>query len=199
LEIIAAQAAIAFDRARLYDELRTQAVTDELTRLYNRRYLLERFREEQSRALRNRHSLAAIMLDVDRFKRVNDRFGHDAGDVVLQELAAVVRKVVRAEDIVARYGGEEFCILLPEMPYHDAEQVADRLRLAVRDCLLPEAAGVRQVTASVGMAYLQMGDDGPRLFSRADQAMYVAKRLGGNRVHIAGEGDGRDEDVREIG
>ena len=83
LEIIAAQTAIAFDRARLYDELRTEAITDSLTKLYNRRYLLERFKEEKSRAIRNRHTLAAIMLDIDTFKRVNDRYGHDAGDVVL--------------------------------------------------------------------------------------------------------------------
>jgi len=199
LEIIAGQAAIAFDRVRLYDELRTQAVTDELTRLYNRRYLLERFREEQSRAMRNRHSLAAIMLDIDGFKRINDRFGHDAGDMVLQELAGVVRKVVRAEDIVARYGGEEFCVLLPEIPFGEAEQVADRLRLAVHDCIMPEAAGVRPVTASVGMAFLQPDDDGPRLFNRADQAMYVAKGLGGNRVHIADELNAHDQDVRETG
>jgi diguanylate cyclase (GGDEF)-like protein len=185
LEIIAAQAAIAFDRARLYEELRTEAVTDELTKLYNRRYLLDRYREEQSRAIRNRHTLAAIMLDIDRFKTVNDRYGHDAGDVVLRKLAGLIRAVVRAEDIVARYGGEEFCVLLPEIPLPDAEQVAERLRLTIREHLLPEEAGVSRITVSVGMAFLLPDEEGTELFTRADQAMFAVKRRGGNRVCLA--------------
>ena len=185
LEIIAAQAAIAFDRARLYEELRIEAVTDELTKLYNRRYLLERYREEQSRAIRNRHSLAAMMLDIDKFKRVNDCWGHDAGDVVLQEVAHLIRKVVRAEDIVARYGGEEFCVLLPEIPVEEAEAVAERLRQTIQKRVLPPSAGARKITVSVGMAFLQAEDQGYELFTRADQAMYAVKHRGGNRVCVA--------------
>jgi diguanylate cyclase (GGDEF)-like protein len=184
LEIISAQTAIAFDRARLYDELRTEAITDPLTKLYNRRYLLERFKEEKSRAIRNDHTLAAIMLDIDTFKRVNDRYGHDAGDVVLQEMALVIRAAVRAEDIVARYGGEEFCILLPEIPVDEAERVAERLRAMIQRRVLPETAGVRNVTVSVGMALLRRDDLGGELFSRADHAMYAVKHVGGNRVCI---------------
>jgi diguanylate cyclase (GGDEF)-like protein len=184
LEIISAQTAIAFDRARLYDELRTEAITDPLTKLYNRRYLLERFKEEKSRAIRNNHTLAAIMLDIDTFKRVNDRYGHDAGDVVLQEMALVIRAAVRAEDIVARYGGEEFCILLPEIPVDEAERVAERLRAMIQRRVLPETAGVRNVTVSVGMALLRRDDLGGELFSRADHAMYAVKHVGGNRVCI---------------
>jgi diguanylate cyclase (GGDEF)-like protein len=188
LEIIAAQAAIAFDRARLYDELRTEAVTDELTKLYNRRYLGERFKEERSRAIRNGHTLVALMLDIDMFKRVNDSYGHDAGDVVLRELALLTRGVVRAEDIVVRYGGEEFCVLMPEIPVDDAAQVAERLRSAIEHHQLREPAGVRHVTVSVGLACLfnQVHDDD--LFSRADAAMYAVKRIGGNRVGIAEAG-----------
>jgi diguanylate cyclase (GGDEF)-like protein len=185
LEIIAAQAAIAFDRARLYDELRTEAVTDELTKLYNRRYLSERFKEEKSRAIRNHHNLVALMLDIDSFKVVNDSYGHDAGDVVLRELAGVARAVVRAEDIVARYGGEEFCILLPEIPLDDAEQVAERLRVVVERHRLPDAAGVRHITVSLGMAILRPDDEGNELFSRADLAMYEVKHVGGNRLCIS--------------
>lgn len=185
LEIIAAQAAIAFDRARLYAELRTAAITDPMTGLYNRRYLLERFREEQSRAIRNKHTLAALMLDIDRFKQVNDRYGHDAGDVVLRELAGVIRAVVRAEDIVSRYGGEEFCVLLPEIPVTDAELVAERLRSFIEHTALPEAAGTKHVTVSVGMALLHPEDHSEELFTRADMAMYQVKYVGGNRVCIA--------------
>jgi diguanylate cyclase (GGDEF)-like protein len=185
LEIIAAQTAIAFDRARLYDELRTEAITDALTKLYNRRYLLERFKEEKSRAIRNGHTLAAIMLDIDTFKRVNDRYGHDAGDVVLQEIALVIRAAVRAEDIVARYGGEEFCILLPEIPVEEAERVAERLRAMIERRVMPESAGVRGVTVSVGMALLRDDDQSAELFTRADHAMYTVKRVGGNKVSIS--------------
>jgi diguanylate cyclase (GGDEF)-like protein len=206
LEIIAAQTAIAFDRARLYDELRTEAITDPLTKLYNRRYLLERFKEEKSRALRNHHTLAAIMLDIDTFKRVNDRYGHDAGDVVLQEIALVIRAAVRAEDIVARYGGEEFCILLPEIPVEEAEHVAERLRAMIERRVLPESAGVRSVTVSVGMALLREEDPASELFTRADHAMYAVKHAGGNRVCVP-EGNafrlyterGRDEEADRTG
>jgi diguanylate cyclase (GGDEF)-like protein len=185
LEIIAAQAAIAFDRSRLYEQLRTEAITDPVTRLYNRRYLLERFKEEKSRSLRNEHELVAIMLDIDKFKRVNDAFGHDAGDVVLQELATIVRAVVRQEDLVSRYGGEEFCILLPEVSLEDAEAVAQRLCSAIAHHRLPSAAGVRSITVSAGVAALSSDDEAGEVFSRADLAMYEVKRRGGNQVCLA--------------
>ena len=185
LEIITAQAAIVFDRARLYDELRVEAITDPLTGLYNRRYLVERLKEEEHRAGRNQAGLAAIMVDIDRFKGVNDRWGHDAGDVVLRRMAEVIRGVVRGEDIVARYGGEEFCVLVPAIAEGEAEQVAERLREMIERAVLPSEAGVEQVTVSVGVAHRQETDTGTALFHRADQAMYQAKRQGGNQVVIA--------------
>jgi len=184
LEIIAAQTAIALDRARLYDELRTQAITDELTDLYNRRYLLERFKEERSRAIRNKHTLAAMMVDIDKFKVVNDTYGHDAGDVVLQELATVVRAVVRTEDIVARHGGEEFCLLLPDIPPGEAERVAQRIRSSIESQRLPPEAGVSRITVSVGMALMGPDDTAHEVFTRADQAMYHVKHGNGNQVCV---------------
>jgi diguanylate cyclase (GGDEF)-like protein len=184
LQIIAAQAAIAFDRAHLYDALRAEAVTDELTQLYNRRYLIERFNEEKARAARNQHTLVALMLDIDRFKRVNDTYGHDAGDVVLRDLAALVRKVVRAEDVVARYGGEEFCILLPEIPLVEAQQVAERLRMLVETHRMPPSAGIDRITVSLGMAIVSPDDRDVEVFSRADMAMYQVKHRGGNHVCV---------------
>jgi diguanylate cyclase (GGDEF)-like protein len=108
--------------------------------------------------------------------------------VVLRELALLTRGVVRAEDIVVRYGGEEFCILLPELPLSDAEQVADRLRAIIAAQILPPEAGVRHVTVSVGMASLHPDDGEGELFTRADLAMYAVKRAGGNQVCVA-EGD----------
>jgi len=185
LEIIAAQAAIAFDRARLYDELRTQAITDDLTQVYNRRYLLERLGEERSRAIRNDHALAAIMLDIDKFKRVNDSFGHDAGDIVLRVLALLIRGAVRAEDIVSRYGGEEFCILLPEIPGPDVLLVAERLCRTIAEHSFPGEAGIEHITVSVGAALLEPQDEGSELITRADLAMYQVKRHGGNGVCLA--------------
>jgi diguanylate cyclase (GGDEF)-like protein len=184
LEIVGAQAAIAFDRAQLYDKLRSDAITDPVTRLYNRRYLYERFREEKSRALRNKHSLIALMLDIDKFKQVNDTYGHDAGDAVLEELAKVIRAVVRAEDLVARHGGEEFCVILPEIPLDGAVRVAERLRRIIERHLLPPAAGARHITVSIGVSALRADDQGHEIFSRADLAMYDAKRRGGNAVAV---------------
>jgi diguanylate cyclase (GGDEF)-like protein len=186
LAIIAGQLAIVFDRARLYAELVKDAMTDPLTGLANRRYLKERLKEERSRALRTGQGLAAIMLDIDRFKRVNDHFGHDAGDVVLRHVAGVLAGVVRVEDIVARYGGEEFCVLVPEIAPEGAELIAERVRAAIAATRLPPAAGVAGVTVSVGVAHLVSEDDEDSLFSRADGAMYAGKHRGGNMVWVAG-------------
>ncbi len=188
LEILAAQAAIAFDRAMLYQRLRNEAITDPLTKLYNRRYLHERFREERSRAIRNRHALYALMLDIDKFKRVNDTFGHEAGDVVLSEVARLIRSGVRVEDLVARHGGEEFCVLLPECSPDSAEAIAERLRWLIDNCLLAREAGVKRITVSIGIAALDPGDQANEVFTRADLAMYEAKRRGGNSVCMIHDG-----------
>jgi two-component system cell cycle response regulator len=188
LEIVAAQVAIACDRARLYGELRTEALTDPLVRLWNRRYLMDRYRAERSRAVRHERPLVALMLDIDTFKRVNDTYGHDAGDVVLQEIAALIRAHTRTEDIVARYGGEEFCVLLPETSLDESIGLAQRLRESIAAHSMPEAAGVKHVTVSVGAAVWSPLDGGEELFSRADQAMYRVKAGGGNAVCIAESG-----------
>jgi diguanylate cyclase (GGDEF)-like protein len=130
LEIVAAHVALTLDRARLYNVLRAEAVTDPLTGLYNRRALMERLSSEQARAERGGGELGAIVLDVDGFKRVNDIHGHEAGDVALQEIAQIVRATVRTADTVARWGGEEFAIVLPDATFEAARGVAERLREA---------------------------------------------------------------------
>jgi diguanylate cyclase (GGDEF)-like protein len=189
LEIITGQAAIVIDRARLYGELVQDAMTDPLTGLYNRRYLVERLREELNRSGRSETSLSAIMLDIDKFKDVNDCFGHDAGDVVLVDLAAAVRSIVRAEDIVSRYGGEEYCVLIPNITRREAESMAERLWESIGIRLMPDAAGTEHISVSVGVAHVEPGDEGESLLSRADAAMYAGKRQGGNTVHVAVAGD----------
>jgi diguanylate cyclase (GGDEF)-like protein len=188
LEIIGAQTAIALDRCRLYEELRTQAVTDELTGLFNRRWFDTRLIEERSRSIRNHHPLAALMMDIDDFKGINDTHGHACGDEVLRGLGKLIRSEVRAEDIVARYGGEEFCLLLPEVHVDGAAAVADRLRGLIAASTFVDGQAVA-INVSIGIALLEPGDRAAEIVSRADRAMYEAKRSGGNNVCVAANGN----------
>ena len=135
--------------------------------------------------MRSGGGLAAIMLDIDGFKRVNDAYGHDAGDIVLRELAGVIAGIVRVEDIVARYGGEEFCVVVPGIPEGEAEGVAERVRGAIAGHRMPGGAGVGGVTVSVGVAHLSPEDELDTLLKRADAAMYAGKHAGGNMVWVA--------------
>jgi len=187
LEIVGAQAAIAFDRARLYEQLRVDAITDPLVQLWNRRYLIESYKEERHRVLRSGQPLACLILDIDQFKQVNDRYGHDAGDRVLQEIGGLLRDHMRGEDIVARYGGEEFCVLLVNSSLTEARTTAERLRERVEQHRLSAAAGAAGITISVGVAAFAVDDRQFEMFSRADQAMYRAKAAGGNRVFVSEE------------
>ena len=182
LEIIANHAAIGFDRCRLYDELQLQATTDDLTGLFNRRHLARRLSEEKSRARRNGHPLAVLMLDADNFKSINDDYGHDAGDDVLRGLANLLRNELRTEDIVARYGGEEFLILLPEVDLGGATVVAERLCRVIAGSQLALDPQVHHIEVSVGVGALEDSDAGEELITRADLAMYEAKKNGGNGV-----------------
>jgi len=189
LEIVAGHAAIGFDRCRLYEELHRQATTDDLTGLFNRRYITRRLDEEMSRAVRNGHPLAAVLLDADAFKSINDTFGHDAGDAVLEGLARLLQAEVRTEDIVARYGGEEFLLLLPEVDGCGAIRVAERIRSIVETTALAPAATSSRLTMSFGISLLEKGDKADELVTRADRAMYESKKVGGNRLCINRAGE----------
>jgi two-component system cell cycle response regulator len=176
------------NRARL---LRS-GFTDVLTGWHNRRYLQLRLAEELARARRDRAHLACLMLDVDHFKRINDSFGHVAGDAVLRELANRIDAEVRASDVSARYGGEEFVILLPRTEASAAVGLAERIRRAVSasPCPLPGGSTVA-VTASIGIAAVQPGVKakdlktlGEALIARADVALYRAKSAGRNQVAV---------------
>lgn len=162
------------------------ARTDYLTGLLNRRAFMERLESENSRAQRENKPLSLIVMDIDHFKMVNDSYGHQVGDLVLQELAATISRTCRLYDFVGRYGGEEFIICLPGAGQANACLTAERMRTAIENAemLIPDQDVVVKITASFGVASLQPGDEPniDRLIKRADDALYKAKRQGRNRV-----------------
>jgi diguanylate cyclase (GGDEF)-like protein len=171
-------------------QLVTLARTDGLTGLVNRRHLFELLAGELARAERSGHDVAIAMLDVDHFKQVNDTWGHDAGDAVLQTVAAVLKREVRAHDIVARYGGEEFVVVLVEPEAAHTAEVLERLRVEVaravtRLPLRPDAAGAREIRVTISAGYVVCPEDAgdlDALLVAADAALYSAKREGRDRV-----------------
>lgn len=182
-------------RKRYNDSLRksvTQsielAVTDGLTGLHNRRYLDNHLKLLIDRATARGRALSVCVTDIDRFKAVNDTFGHDAGDEVLREFAKRVRSTVRGADLACRYGGEEFVVVMPETSPELAMTVAERLRTAIeQEPFYLSASGQSiPVTASLGLSFMLLGADTPEaLLKRADNALYDAKRSGRNRVVAA--------------
>jgi two-component system, cell cycle response regulator len=163
------------------------AYVDELTGLPNRRFLLRQLEAQLSRARRHGHDLAVVMVDADRFKALNDRHGHHAGDLALQAIAARLRERVRREDVVARVGGEEFVVVLPDTGADGAAPAAEDLRAAVAE--RPVDVGRRSVplTISAGVAVWE-GESLERLLGRADGALYAAKAAGRDRVVAAAPG-----------
>lgn len=166
-------------------ELRRMAASDPLTGLPNRRRLMERGADEARRAHRYRRPLAAVIVDLDHFKAINDIFGHAAGDVALLEAARACRAALRDVDMFARLGGEEFVALLPETGPAEAAAAAERLRAAIAQAAPDAAAPGRRLTASVGVACLRAGESFDFLLARADEAMYRAKKAGRNQVCVA--------------
>lgn len=180
----AAQLGLSISNIRLRDALHTQSIRDALTGLYNRRYLEEALEREIRRAVRAEQSLGVLMLDLDHFKKCNDTYGHDAGDAVLRETAALLTRSIRAEDIVCRYGGEEFVIILPTADLNAARLRADRIRTKLRELtILHNGQSLGMITVSVGVAALpDHGTSTKELLAAADAALYQAKREGRDRV-----------------
>jgi diguanylate cyclase (GGDEF)-like protein len=179
---VASQAAIAIRHAQLFQAQEENALTDELTKLPNRRALAQRFLQEMQRARRHHKAIAFMMIDLDHFKQVNDTYGHLNGDAVLAELASILEHGARESDVCARYGGEEFGLILHETTEAGARTLAERIRAKVAAATFP---GGLKLTISIGVA----ATDEPALFTtlmeRADQALYAAKQGGRNQVRIA--------------
>lgn len=169
--------------AVLNQKLDRLANTDVLTGLANRRRLFERFSEAWSLAQRKERALSCIMLDVDRFKRVNDDFGHKAGDIVLQQIAGVLKRHARQYDICGRFGGEEFLIVCPETELAGAAALAERVRLAVAELAIEADGGTIRPTISAGAAQMDAGHETTdAVIAAADAMLYRAKESGRNQV-----------------
>jgi diguanylate cyclase (GGDEF)-like protein len=181
MHLFAQQAAIAVENAQLFEEKERQARVDITTNIYNRRGLLELGKRELDRAHRYERPLAAMMIDIDRFKRVNDSHGHAIGDLVLKELAHLLESNIRTIDILGRYGGEEFVILLPETSPESAYEIAERLRKKVSDHTFKPESLKLHITISIGLAFSSGENSGLQdLIRRADDAMYRSKGAGRN-------------------
>lgn len=175
------------DIERQYHEtVYKMTTTDGLTRAYNRQYLEETLEREISRSIRHERPLAVMMMDIDHFKRVNDQYGHLAGDDVLQEFCRRVRDSIEADDLLARYGGEEFCLIMSECDRDAARSLAEEIRAAVAERPFATLRNEIGVTVSIGI-YIYDGKIPATvsdLIGSADQRLYAAKTSGRNRVVI---------------
>jgi diguanylate cyclase (GGDEF)-like protein len=194
-ERLAAIVAICIENAANVQRLRRQGLTDTLTAINNRRFFEQRLQEEVEVAQRSDAPLSCMLLDVDYFKRVNDTYGHQVGDQVLREVAALVRAQLRGSDVLARYGGEEFAALLSKTPMETAEEVAERVRRGVEENVFHLPGGeVFTVTISIGVAtYIPASKPGTTspsgefLVGHADRCLYQAKAAGRNAVVSASD------------
>ena len=181
IEALANQAAIAVDNAQLYE----LATKDGLTKLYIHRHFYFLLESEMKRVERYHHVLSLLMLDIDDFKLINDRYGHLVGDMVLKEIAAIIQKTVRHVDIAARYGGEEFAIILPETAIYNSVIIAERLRERIKNIKLEVDNEIISPTVSIGIAeYPNSSDNIKDLINWADKALYMSKNNGKDCIHL---------------
>jgi diguanylate cyclase (GGDEF)-like protein len=174
------------------EELRMISITDQLTQLFNRHYMQDTLRREYLRAKRYRSKLSCVLVDIDHFKQINDRFGHLQGDVVLREFAALIKNTCREVDVCCRYGGEEFLIILPETDRRGAESMAQRLRKAAENLTVfrvDSADVLDDLDVSISLGISHYPDPRIRtekdLVALADEALYMAKEQGRNCVIVA--------------
>jgi diguanylate cyclase (GGDEF)-like protein len=185
--VVTQRIALTVANLRAKERLRREAISDALTGLYNRRHLDALFARELSQAQRHRRALGVMLIDLDHFKRLNDQFGHAAGDLVLREVAAALKTRVRVDDYLCRYGGEELAVLLPATDATGARVVAEALRKTIAGLeLVHEGKKLPRVSASFGVAVFPThGTTEENLLRAADRALYAAKAAGRNCVVVA--------------
>jgi diguanylate cyclase (GGDEF)-like protein len=178
--------AVPLTNLKLRDELRSQAICDPLTKLYNRRYMEETLEREIRRATRHSTSVGIIMFDIDKLKPINDGYGHDAGDLLLKTLGREMLSLFRGEDVACRYGGDEFTIVLSEASLADTWRRAEQLREAVKRLDIKyDGAPIGPITLSIGVAaYPDHGLSAERVLLASDAASYTSKSEGGNRISM---------------
>lgn len=166
-------------------KLRLMATTDPLTGLFNRRHMTYLAEKELARFQRNGHPVAFLVLDIDHFKAINDQYGHETGDRVLEDIAGIIRDQLRIQDLIARWGGEEFLAVLPDTGLQSAQASAERIRQALLayDWLAPNGERI-DITISAGVSEFRGDDNLNSAINRADRALYRSKELGRNRVEL---------------
>jgi len=186
LASLASPLSVALEAIRIFDSTERLTITDELTTLYNYRYLVQYLSTEVRRCLRYKKKVSLLFLDVDGFKKINDTYGHLVGSRALAEIGQVLRSMVRETDVVGRYGGDEFVIVLPETPLNGALVIAERIRKKIEDYeFAAQEQGVR-LTVSLGVANLPKHTlTAEGLIKKADAAMYRAKGLSKNTIRVA--------------
>jgi diguanylate cyclase (GGDEF)-like protein/PAS domain S-box-containing protein len=195
---VAAQIALSLASLRLRETLRDQSIRDPLTGLFNRRFMEESLDREMQRAVRKNHPVSVLFIDLDHFKRFNDSFGHDAGDLVLRSIADLFRKVFRVDDVICRYGGEEFGIILPESSAENAAIRANALRKEIKKLEIQyKNHTLGTITLSIGVAcFPEHGRTSEELLKAADQCLYQSKAGGRDLVTVA-TGRSQDRDLAD--
>jgi diguanylate cyclase (GGDEF)-like protein len=186
---VAERLPLALSILKLREVLRNQSIRDPLAGLFNRRYLEETLVREVNRATRKNRNVAVVMLDLDLCKDFNDTFGHQAGDLLLPEVAGVLKGRVRAGDLACRFGGEEFALILSEVDAHGTGRCVDIIRQEIKHLPLQHRGqALRSVTISAGIAIFPVHGTSPKdLIRAADAALYQAKRAGRDRVVVSGD------------
>jgi diguanylate cyclase (GGDEF)-like protein len=183
--ILSQQFALGIKRAILYQKVQELAITDSLTQISSRRYYLERFHEEIERSKKFSYNFSCFMIDIDHFKSYNDRYGHLVGDVILKEVAKLIKENIRQIDLLGRYGGEEFSIILTETDREQTLLVAERIRQTMESKYIKAYDEDLRVTVSIGISFFpENGKDIESLIDKADLALYLAKQQGRNRVCV---------------
>ena len=187
ISTLAEQLSLAISNVSLRDTLRHQSTVDPLTGLYNRRFFDESLKRELARAQRSQSACSVVMIDLDHFKRVNDTYGHEGGDLVLKAASHAIQQRVRASDVVCRYGGEELVLMLPDCSAEEAEKCAEGIRSSLAGIAIQHAGQtISGISASFGVAQWPGHGNGERdLISAADRALYAAKKGGRNKVMVA--------------